>query len=178
MLKITVPAKKLFDEETNEFFDIKEQTLCFEHSLVSMSKWESKWHKPYISTEKTTEEYIDYFRCMCLTQNVKDYVFRFLSAENYEELNNYIEDPMTATWFNNMEKGGGKEIITSEIIYWWMINYSIPFECQKWHLNRLLTLVRVCAIKSQQPKKMSKSETMSRNRALNEARKAAMHTRG
>lgn len=180
MLKITVPEREAFDESTNEFIYIKEQTLCFEHSLVSLSKWESKWCKPFLSNikEKTVEEALDYFRCMCITQNVKPEVFNFLTEENIKDLNDYINQPMTATWFRDDEKGSSREIITAEIIYYWMINFNIPFECQKWHLNRLLTLIRVCSIKSQPPKKMSRSEAMSRNRALNEARKAAAHSHG
>ena len=182
MLKITVPATEFFNEETDEIFSVKEHHLQLEHSLVSMSKWESKWCKPFIKNkrqERTDEETRDYVRCMKLTQNVDHNVYYCLTSKNYEDINNYIDAPMTATWFNDGDEGGGsREIVTSEIIYYWMINFNIPFECQKWHLNRLLTLIRVCNIKSQPPKKMSYREVLSRNNALNEARRKAAHSRG
>lgn len=180
MLKITVPASERYNELTDEFITVKEQNLQLEHSLVSLSKWESKWCKPFLKNEdKTAEEHLDYIRCMTLTQNVDPNVYYNLSKANYEEINNYIDAPMTATWFSDRDsKGGSREIITAEIIYYWMINFNIPFECQKWHLNRLLTLIRVCSIKNSPPKQMSRSEMFSRNRALNEARKKAMNSRG
>ena len=185
MLRITIPAAVVeeFNEETNEFVHrivSKEQTLQLEHSLVSLSKGESKWCKPFlVKQEKTTEEIIDYVKCMTLTQNVDPAVYEHLTNENLADIMNYIDAPMTATTFPN--NGDGKksnELITSELIYYWMIALNIPFECQKWHLNRLITLVRVCNVKNQPPKKMSKREIMSRNRALNEARKKQLNTRG
>ena len=180
MLKITVPASERFIESTDEFVTIKETHLQLEHSLVSLSKWESKWCKPFLKKEeKSVEETLDYVRCMTLTQNVDPNVYLCLTNENFKEINDYIDAPMTATWFNEKEeKGGKKEIITAEIIYFWMINFNIPFECQKWHLNRLLTLIRVCNIKNQPPKKMSLRETMARNNALNDARRKALNSKG
>ena len=180
MLKITIPKGELFNEETQEIITYKEQTIQLEHSLVSLSKWESKWHKPFLGKdEKTFEETIDYVRCMTITQNVDPNAYSFLSNENIEEINNYIVDPMTATTFFEEKTGGGKkEIITSEVFYYYMIALNIPFECQKWHLNRLLTLIKVCNIKSQKPEKMSKSQLMSRNAALNAARRKKLNTRG
>lgn len=180
MLQVIIPPSEQFDPNTNEFFETKEQTLCLEHSLVSVSKWESKWHKSFLGTkEKTQEEILDYIRCMTLTQNVNPSVYRCIPASIIEEISRYIEDPMTATWFSEEEnKKNSKEVITSEIIYYWMIAQNIPVEFQKWHLNRLITLIRVCSIKNQPPKKMSKSELASRNRALNEARKQRLNTKG
>ena len=180
MLKITVPASHLFNEETDEFITVKETHLQLEHSLVSLSKWEAKWKKPYINKNNNSrEEAIDYIRCMTITQNVDPYVYECLTEENIKEINDYINEPMTATWFNNRDnEGPSREIVTAEIIYYWMISFGIPFECQKWHLNRLLTLIRVCNLKSQKPKKMSRRETLEYNRALNNARKAKMHTKG
>lgn len=180
MLQITVPADELWDEAKGEFVPVKEQTLQLEHSLISLSKWESKWCKSFFSKkEKTYEETIDYIKCMTLTQNVKPNVYLNLSRENIDEINKYIEAPMTATVFSedSMRKSS-RETITSELIYYWMIALNIPFECQKWHLNRLLTLIRVCEIKNTPPKKMSRREIMSRNAALNAARRKQLNTRG
>ena len=159
---------------------MKEQMLQLEHSLVSLSKWESKWCKPFFSKqEKTYEETIDYIKCMTITQNVKDDVYTRLTNDNVMQINKYIEAPMTATTFSKDANGkGGKEIITSELIYYWMIALNIPFECQKWHINRLLTLVRVCNVKNEPSKKMSKKDIMSRNRALNAARRKQLNSKG
>lgn len=180
MLEITIPARELFNEKTEEFFTTKEQKLKLEHSLVSLSKWESKWHKSFLNTpEKTLEEITDYIRCMNLTQNVDTRIFSCLTNENIEEITNYIENPMTATFFSDTNQGhGSSEIITSEVIYYWMIALNIPFECQKWHLNRLLTLVRVCNAKNQPKKKMSSGEIMRRNAELNAARRAKLNSKG
>lgn len=179
MLKITIPEREYYDEVKNEFIAIKEQHLQLEHSLVSLSKWESKWHKPFLSNDdKTSEEVIDYVKCMTITQNVKPEVYSYLTKGNLQDINAYIENPMTATTFNSEKKSSSREIITSEIIYYWMITLNIPFECQKWHLNRLLTLIKVCNIKSNPPKKMGRQELLNRNRALNEARRKQYNTRG
>ena len=181
MLEITIPATELWDEINEEFITTKEQTLRLEHSLVSLSKWESKWCKPFLSkTNKTDEEMLDYVRCMTLTQNVPDEVYRCLTDDNIRKIYEYIDAPMTATWFNDDKTKGTSrgEQTTSELIYYWMIALNIPFECQKWHLNRLLTLIRVCNIKNQPPKKMSKRDIMSRNAALNAARRNKLHTKG
>jgi len=180
MLKITIPKGELFNEETQEIITYKEQTIQLEHSLVSLSKWESKWHKPFLGKdEKTFEETIDYVRCMTITQNVDPNAYSFLSNENIEEINNYIVDPMTATTFFEEKTGGGKkEIITSEVFYYYMIALNIPFECQKWHLNRLMTLIKVCDIKSQPPKKMGKKATINHYAALNAARRKQLNSKG
>jgi hypothetical protein len=179
MLIITIPAAELWDESLNEFINVKSQELRLEHSLVSLSKWESKWCKPFLGKEdKTIEETIDYIRCMTLTQNVNPSVYNRINDKIIEQINEYIKAPMTATTFHNQKKVINREIITAEIIYYWMIALNIPFECQKWHLNRLLTLINVCNIKNQPPKKMNKKDIMSRNRSLNAARKKAWNTRG
>lgn len=181
MLKIIVPAAEFFDEINEEFIFKKEQHLQLEHSLVSLSKWESKWHKAFLGKrEKTEEEILDYVRCMTLTQNVDPEVYTRLSAENYAAINDYIESPMTATCFFEDEKrhGVNKDTVTSELIYYWMISYNIPVEFQKWHLNRLLTLIRVCNMKNSPPKKRSRREIMQRNAALNAANKRRFNSRG
>ena len=184
MLKITIPSIELFDETNQEFITTKEQTLQLEHSLVSLSKWESKWCKPFLSQDtRTVEETMDYIRCMTITQNVDPVVYNNISNEIIEQINEYIDAPMTATWFSEDRKGKGKgktssEQITSELVYYWMISLNIPFECQKWHLNRLLTLIRICNIKNQPEKKMSKKAILSQNAALNAARRKKMNTKG
>lgn len=180
MLHITVPSQELWDEKNEEFITIKECTLQLEHSLVSVSKWESRWRKVFLSKkEKTTEETIDYIKCMTITQNVNPDVYKCLTKDNIEQINDYITSPMTATWFPNENTGSSNgEQVTSELIYYWMIAQNIPFECQKWHLNRLLTLIRVCSIKNKSPKKMSRSEIMKRNASLNATRRKQLNSKG
>ena len=181
MLKIEIPiSPEGWDETKCEFVEPSFKIIELEHSLISLSKWESKWEKPFFGKEpKTVEETIDYVRCMTLTPNVDSDVYKHLTQENIVQINKYIEDPMTATWFNERQTGSrNSEQITSELIYYWMIALNIPFECQKWHLNRLLTLVRVCNIKNQPPKKMGRREILSQNAALNAARRKQFNSKG
>ena len=181
MLQITVPSKEVYNEATNEFINVKGTTLNLEHSLVSVSKWEAKWCKPFLDKNyrKTTEETIDYIRCMTLTQNVDPNIYYALSNDNIEKIREYIEAPMTATTFGETKKSNSREVITSELIYYWMVSLNIPVDiCQKWHLNRLLTLIRVCNVKNTPPKKMSQREIMSRNAALNASRRKQLHSKG
>ena len=185
MLTITVPSMRLWHTKKEEFIYTKECTLNLEHSLVSISKWEAKWHVPFLSDEKKTNaQTIDYIKFMTLTQNVDDLVYEALTKENLEKITNYIENTMTATWFSEPKnKPPGpvkKEVITSELIYYWMIALEIPFECQKWHLNRLLVLVKVCNAKAKaaNQKKSNKKATLSNNAELNAARRKALGTSG
>lgn len=180
MLHITIPAIEQWDEINEQFINTKEQKLSLEHSLVSLSKWESKWCKPFFSKqEKTQEQIIDYVRCMTITQNVNPEIYKYLSRDNLKQINDYIDAPMTATWFSeDKNKTGINKQITSEIIYYWMIAFNIPFECQKWHLNKLMTLIRVCDVKNRSPKKRSQKEIMSRNAALNAVRRKRLNSKG
>lgn len=179
MLNIIIPELELFDERTSEFIYYGEENLQMEHSLVSISKWESKWNKPFLSSsDKSVEEIIDYVRCMTVSREVDPEVFERLTEQNIKEINDYINAPMTATTFNDANQKGSREIVTSEVIYYWMITLNIPFECQHWHLNRLLTLVKVCNVKNSPPKKMSRQEILERNKQLNAQRKQQMNTRG
>ena len=181
MLQITVPKNELWVPVISEFIYIKEQTLQLEHSLVSISKWESKWRKPFNSTDvKTREENIDYIRCMTLTQNVDPYVYYCLTEQNKKDIEEYMKSPMTATVIKRQEGASGKsnEIVTSEIIYYWMISLGIPREFEKWHINRLMTLIEVCSIKNQPAKKMSQREIYSQNAALNAKRRGMSRMRG
>lgn len=180
MLQITIPEVELWDEKNQRFVYVKEQTLSLEHSLVSISKWESKWCKPFLSKEqKSVEEVLDYVRCMTLTQNVNPDVYKYLTKDNIKEINDYIEAPMSATVIYDQESNRpNREKITSELIYYWMIAMNIPFECQKWHLNRLLKVIQVCSIKNRPPKKMGRQQILSRNAALNEARRKQLNTKG
>lgn len=178
MLTITVQISPDYWDEKNEVFvDTKTTKLQLEHSLVSISKWEQKWHKPFLSKkEKTYDEIIDYIKDMTLTQNVKPEVYNCLSTENIKEIDEYINDPMTATTFSNAnQQKGNRETVTSELIYYWMIQLNIPFECRKWHLNTLLTLIEVCNVKNSPPKKMSKKDLYRHHAAVNAARRPKKH---
>lgn len=180
MLTIVVPGDEIFDEQSQEFSTRNDVTLKLEHSLISLSKWESKYEKPFLGQdEKTNEDVLGYIKCMTLTPNVLEEVYNHLSASNILEINNYIDAKMTATWFND---GPGapksRDVITAELIYYWMITFQIPFECEKWHLNRLFTLIRICNIKQAKPKKMSRSEVAARNRELNAQRRAQLGSQG
>lgn len=180
MLTIIVPGVEMFDEKSQEFTSKDDVTLELEHSLVSLSKWESIYEKPFLGTDnKTTEEVFEYIKIMTLTPNVPNEVFLKLSEDNIEAINKYIEAKMTATWFS--ESPGApksRDVITAELIYYWMIVFQIPFECEYWHLNRLFTLIRVCNIKQAKPKKMSRSEIAARNRELNARRREQLGTKG
>lgn len=180
MLHITIPAIEQWDEINERFIIMKEQNLTLEHSLVSLSKWESRWCKPFFSKqEKTLDEMIDYVRCMTITQNVNPDIYKYLTRETIKQINEYIDAPMTATRISeDVNKSGKNKQITGEIIYYWMVAFKIPFECQKWHLNKLMTLIRICDIKSRPPKKMSRREIMSRNAALNAARRKRLNSKG
>lgn len=184
MLKVTIPdITDLFDEQTETFLTIKGCELQLEHSLISLAKWERKWHKPFIGKEqKTTEELLDYIRCMTINQGVDQKIYQYIPGPVLKQIFDYIEDPMTATWFSQseMERSGigKKEVITAEIIYYWMITLGVPVQFEKWHLNQLLTLIRVINIKNTPPKKMKTRDVLARNRQLNAARRAKHGTKG
>lgn len=180
MLDIVIPGQEFFDEEKNEFVYTKPVSLKMEHSLISVSKWESKWHKAFLSKrERTAEETLDYFRCMTVN-HVDPSVFDYLTTENVNTIVDYINEPMTAVYINNDFENAprSRDTTTSELLYYYMIALGIPFECEKWHLNRLLSLIHVCEIKNQPPKKMSKSAISKRNQKLNAARRKKYNTRG
>ncbi len=186
MLKIVIPPSDGWNEEKEEFVNFAGKTLSLEHSLVSVAKWEARWHKPFLdSTNKTVEEVIDYVRCMTLTQNVDPSVYSFLTEDNFKQINDYINDTMTATWFvenENRRRKSSSEKITSELVYYWMIAFNIPMECQKWHFNRLMTLIRICEIKNEEQygksNKMPKSALVNKYASLNAARRKAWNTKG
>lgn len=181
MLTLVVPAVEIFNDDTQEFeLAVSGKTLRMEHSLISLSKWESLWHKPFLSRdEKTTEETLSYMEIMTITQNVDPFFYRTIPTKSISEVNAYIENPMSATTFPEKKIHTiNNEIVTSEIIYYWMVALTIPFECQKWHLNRLLTLINVCNIKNQPKTKRTRAEIVARNHELNEARKKKFNTKG
>lgn len=180
MLTIKIPSSDYYDESIGKFISIKECTINLEHSLISIARWESKWNKPFLTKEAMTpEQYRDYLAGMSLTP-VNPTVFFGLTPENIEDIKKYIESPMTATTFSNrVNTKINKEVITAEILYYRMIANNIPMECQKWHLNRLFTLLRVCDAKNQpQKSKGNKSAALSRNAQINAARRARLNSKG
>lgn len=183
MLKVKIPEQEFFNEETQRFMYIKGAELQLEHSLISLAKWESKWHVPFLGkSDKTEEELQDYIRCMTLNKNVDQEVYRYIPPSILKEIFDYIEDPMTATWFSTTDSQSGgvrkRETITAEIIYYWMVTLGIPVQFEKWHLNRLLTLIRVVNAKNTPSKKMSKKDIYANNHKLNMARRAKHRSRG
>lgn len=184
MLNIVVPATERWDEQKEEFISLsKDQKLMLEHSLISLSKWEQRWHKPFLSKEpKSTDETLDYIKCMTVSKNCADSVYDCLTYENFKEIDEYINDSMTATWFGENPFGGNtsgeEKVITNEIIYYWMLKLGIPYECEKWHLNQLITLIRVTSEKDKPEQKRSTQEVAMSNRALNEARLKEWGTKG
>lgn len=181
MLTITIPVSEAWDEQNDIFVSVKEHTITLEHSLVSVAKWESRWHKPFMDPKrkKTNEEALDYIKCMTITQNVDPNIYLFLTDDNVRAINEYIDNPMTATIFKKEEgKAHGSRIVTNEVIYYWMIAQNIPMECQKWHLNRLLTLIRVCSEENKPKKKQKKPDQVRNYAALNAQRRALSGSTG
>lgn len=180
MLTITVGATESFDDEKQEFVSVGGVELQLEHSLVSLSKWESEFEKPFLGKgEKTPEEALAYIRYMLVSENPPEDFPAQLSKENMEAINAYIDRKMTATWFSEVRpEPKSSETITSELIYYWMTVFNIPFECETWHLNRLFTLIRIANLKQGKPKKMTRAEIMQRNRELNAQRRAQLGTKG
>jgi len=182
MLRVIVDEAEFYNEQTEEFFTRPSVKLAIEHSLVSVSKWESKYQKPFLSvSDKTKEETFDYIRFMIVSPDDcdPDIIFRFDNS-NYDAINDYVASSQSATTFGDMPQQNTSrgETITSELVYFWMIEFNIPFECQHWHLNRLFSLIRICNVKRQKPKRMPKHAIAQRYRELNERRKAELGTKG
>lgn len=181
MIRISTPSGEYYDDVRQEFVTVVGQTVLLEHSLRSLAKWEARWKKPFLSKkEKTRAETIDYVRCMAVTPGVDPSIFETLTSENLAQISQYINNPMTATTFSDRDqnKRPSREIVTAELIYYWMVALQIPFECQDWHLNRLLTLIHVCEIKNQPKKKINQKQAASERTRLNRARKAQLGTTG
>lgn len=180
MIRITFPSGDFWDERRQEFISLEGRTIILEHSLVSIARWESRWKKPFLGKDqKTRAETIDYIRCMALNKDLNPIIFETMSDSAISKISQYINDPMTATTFSGRDTGRpSREIVTAELIYCWMTMLNIPFSCERWHLNRLLTLIRVCNIKNQPPKKMGRNELLSRNAKLNAERRKRLGTTG
>lgn len=181
MLTLKTTDGDLYDEKTGKFIRVKGTTLQMEHSLLSLSKWESIHKKPFLSPKEklTNEELIDYIRCMTITPNVDPNVYLTMNIDDIKAVSDYINDSHTATWFaEDKNKRPSREIVTSELIYYWMVSFNIPFTCEKWHLQRLITLIRICGIKNQPPKKMGRKDAMHQQASLNAMRRARMGTKG
>ncbi len=181
MLTINIPERDYFDESTQMFTTIPARTIDLEHSLVAISKWESKYMKPFLNEKpKTTQETYDYIQCMVVGEPCDMLTIQSITYLDLERITNYIQSPNTATTITHHgQQKPNREVKTSELIYYWMIAFNIPFECQNWHLNRLLTLINICNIKNDTSnKKVNPKDTLRRNAALNAARKKAMNTSG
>lgn len=181
MITIEIPeSSDLWDSVNECFVTRKGYTLKLEHSLISLQEWESRWHKPFLNSEKTNEELIDYIRCMTINKGIPDEAYYRIPMSKIEEITNYIKDPMTATTINSKTRRatGKKEIITAEIIYYWMCSFNIPSEYRKWHLNQLLMLIKVFDAKNGKQEKMSPQEAAEWRRSQNAARRAKMHSKG
>lgn len=190
MLKITIPAREFYNDTTNEFFSVCETQLILEHSLISLSKWESKWNKAFlVKREKTYEQNIDYIKCMTINSGVDPNAYLALTEQNISEIYEYIKAPMSAVFFPEEDGPPGKDVVTAELIYYWMISLQIPFECSKWHLNRLLSLIRVCNMKNEAAynkngkgrkggRKGLSNDALRRRAALNKQRLREYNTNG
>ena len=180
MLHLHIPSRELWDEKNQQFLYTKAADIHLEHSLISISNWEMKWHVPYFDEEKTDEQAIDYVKCMTVERNVDDAVYLGLTMDHINAINEYMMDPMTATTIFEIQKkeSPSKKKITSELIYYWMIQFGIPFTCDKWHINRLIMLIRVCSEENKPRKKRSTREIAAEQRALNAARRAKYKTKG
>jgi hypothetical protein len=180
MLTITVPETELYDEKSSEFISLPSVTLELEHSLVALSKWESKYEKPFFAKDdKSSEEIHGYFEAMCVGPIPPRDIWHRLSPENSTAINEYLGAKMTATWFTEVGvPPKTSETVTSELIYYWMTALNIPFTCETWHLNRLFTLIRIANMKTAKPKKMSRAEVAQRNRELNAQRRKQLGTTG
>lgn len=183
MLQVEIPDMETWSPATNEFSTIKGGSITLEHSLLSIAKWEAKHHKYFLNNRTlTADELLDYIRCMTVKGNVPDGMYEYLPAEEIRRINEYMEDPMTATWFGENNRGNpkprlGGRIVTSELVYYYMIQFGVPIQCEKWHINRLLTLIQVCQAE-QNPTKLTGKALAERNTKLNEARRKKYHSHG
>jgi hypothetical protein len=180
MLRIIIEGDEIYNEETEEFGSFNDVVVDLEHSLISLSKWESKFQKPFLSSaEKTSEETFGYIQAMVISPEIDPDVLFRCSQKNINDVQEYIESSQSATTFGQMpERRGPGEVITSELIYYWMVAFQIPFECETWHLNRLFSLIRICNIKNSKPQRMSRVEAAQRNRELNAQRRREFGTSG
>ena len=182
-LVLEIPPRELFDEAESRFFETPKTVLTLKHSLLSVADWEAKWHKPYLfqtilteeANRKTIEQERDYVRCMTLNRAPVDpLVYRALTAEEMKKINDYIGDPMSATTISNMSPSSNRDIVTNELIYYWMSALQIPFRpCETWHLNHLIKLIETASAKQEKPKNMPRADAIKRRASINSARRQA-----
>lgn len=186
MYELKVKGGELYNNLTKEFIYVKPHTLIIEHSLISLHAWEAIWHIPFLGDQKLNyEQIVSYIKCMTLNHDVDPNIYLFITDENIKEVNAYIDNPMTATWFGDglgtskKKKKRAGRIVTAELLYYYMLSLNIPFECRKWHLNQLITLIKVCNEENETPnKKVSKRDFIKRRDEINEMRKKQLHTTG
>lgn len=174
MLNITIPAQQLWDSVKEEFIYTKETKLQLEHSLVSITKWEEKHHKTFLKDDppKTRDETIDYIRCMTITQNINPDAYNYLTPDNMRSIEEYIKDPMTSLVFPKENRvSSNRDVLSHETLYYYMFKLGIPMECQKWHINALIALIKVFDIKDAPKKKSSTSDAYAEHRAAHAARR-------
>lgn len=182
MLIVNIPGQELWDENNQRFIKVDDTTLEMENSLYAIANWESKWGKSFFQNdEKTEAETIDYIKQMTINK-VDDMVYKCIDRQTFCKIKDYINLPMTATKINSKRNQNGNvqssSYITAEIIYYMMLTLGIPPEYDRWHINRLITLIRVCQIKSQPPQKMSQQEAIAYQARLNAERRAKLKSKG
>lgn len=179
---------ELFDEETNTFLHPVGKKLHLEHSLLSISKWEAEWEIPFLNTDKTSEQSLSYIKCCVLDDDFDELLLNTLSDKNILDFNAYLSKGMTAKKIIDLRSSlsqkrksrrpASQKALTSEDIYYSMIQFHVWKECEEWPLQRLLSLLQLCSLKSNSTGEMSKSDQAKFYREENARRKAKYHTNG
>lgn len=178
MLEIELEELEAWDDKKQEFVVLKNEVVCLEHSLKSISEWEAKWKVPFLDTTPRTKQMIlDYVSCMVVSEVPKGFLER-LKTRDFSRIQEYIDDSRTASWISSEDNTNDGSKVTSELIYYWMVTAGIPFSAEEWHLNRLMMLIKIYGEKNKPEKKRSREDILERNRELNEKRRREMGTNG